>query len=85
MLNKNILNNRKFKGEVISVSADKKTIKVSLPRSVAHKTYGKISKLSTIVLADISLVLSVDIGSTVEVISSRKISKRKSWKIISVL
>lgn len=71
------------KGEIISVSKDLSTIKVSISRIVPDKMYGKRLHLNTYVLADAKGHKDLHVGNSVEILPCRKVSKRKSWKVIS--
>ena len=71
------------KGEIVSVSKDLTTVKVSISRIVPDKMYGKRMHLNTYVLADSKGHTDLHIGNFVEVLPCRKVSKRKSWKVLS--
>jgi len=71
------------KGEIVSVSKDLTTVKVSISRIVADKMYGKRIHLNTYVLADSKGHADLHVGNSVEILPCRKVSKRKSWKVLS--
>lgn len=71
------------KGQIVSVSKDLTTVKVSISRIVPDKTYGKRMYLNTYVLADAKGYTDLHVGNFVEILPCRKVSKRKSWKVIS--
>ncbi|MES2614313.1 MAG: 30S ribosomal protein S17 [Bdellovibrionota bacterium] len=71
------------KGEIVSVSKDLTTVKVSISRIVPDKMYGKRMYLNTYVLADSKGHTDLHIGNCVEIIPCKKLSKRKSWKVIA--
>ena len=60
-----------------------KTIAVKIERLVKHKVYGKFIRRSTKLLAHDELN-SCSVGDIVTLISSRPLSKNKSWKLHSV-
>ncbi len=71
------------KASVVSVSKDLTTVKVSIARIVPDKMYGKLKHLNTYVFADAKGYADLQAGSTVEIIPCKKVSKNKSWKVIS--
>ena len=71
------------KGEIVSVSKDLTTVKVSISRIVPDKMYGKRLYLNTYVLADSKGHTDLHVGNSIEILPCRKVSKRKSWKVIS--
>ena len=71
------------RGDIVSVSKDKTTVKISISRIVPDKTYAKRRYLNTYVLADAKGQQDLTIGQSVEILPCRKVSKRKSWKIVS--
>ena len=72
-----------IKGEIVSVSKDLTTIKVSISRIVPNKLYGKRMHLNTVILADAKGHSNLVVGNSVEILPCRKVSKRKSWKIVA--
>lgn len=71
------------KGEIVSISKDLTTVKVSLPRIVPDKMYGKRKYLNSFVFADAKGYTGLAVGHSVEILPCKKISKMKSWKVIS--
>lgn len=71
------------KATVVSVSKDLTTVKVSIARIVPDKMYGKLKHLNTYVFADAKGYSDLHEGSSVEIIPCKKVSKNKSWKVIS--
>lgn len=70
---------------VVSVSKDTKTAKVEIPRIVANERYGKRLHLQTTLLADAREVLNLNAGDIVKVSPCKKISKRKAWRVVSLV
>jgi ribosomal protein S17 len=70
-------------GVVVGVFSDGKTAKVCLERVVVDSLYGKRQKKSLVVLADIG-GLDVKDGSKVTLGPTRRLSKHKTWKLLSV-
>lgn len=81
---KNIVVKHSLKGEIVSLSKDLTTVKVSIARIVPDKMYGKRRHLNTYVLADAKGHSDLSVGKFVEILPCRKVSKRKSWKVISL-
>lgn len=74
-----------IRGRVVSISKDTKTVKVEVPRIVPDKTYGKRLHLHTSLFADSANVEGIVVGKDVEILPCRRISKNKSWKVVSVV
>jgi ribosomal protein S17 len=73
------------KGTILSISKDLTTVKVSISRIVPDKMYGKRRYLNTYVLADAKGYSNLEAGVEVEIIPCKKVSKRKSWKVLSAV
>lgn len=70
-------------GEVVSSRMDK-TITVAIERQVKHKIYGKyITKTSKYLAHDEDE--SANEGDTVEIMSTRPLSKHKSWRLSNIV
>lgn len=74
-----------IRGRVVALSKDTKTVKVEIPRVVPNKTYGKRLHLHTTVFADTFGIENISLGKNVEILPCRRISKNKSWKVVSVV
>jgi ribosomal protein S17 len=74
-----------IRARVVGISKDTKTIKVEIPRVVPCKTYGKYLHLHTSLLADSFGVEGITLGKEVQILPCRRISKNKSWKVVSVV
>jgi small subunit ribosomal protein S17 len=70
--------------KVLSLSADRKTVKVEIPRVVVAPKYGKRLHRVTRLLADAGSVEGIVVGKNVKILPCRPISKTKSWRIVSV-
>lgn len=73
---------RTVKGVVVSNGMDK-SIVVRVDRYVKHPKYKKFVRKSTKVMAH-DENNECQIGDTVTVVESRPISKRKTWKLVSI-
>jgi ribosomal protein S17 len=73
------------RANVVSVSKDGHTAKVEIPTIVSHGMYGKRLKRVTTLQVDTGANLSLQAGSTVMILPSRRVSKTKSWKVMSVV
>lgn len=71
-----------IRATVLSVSKDGKTAKVQIPRIVADKFYGKRLRAHTVVFADSAAYDSLAVNSEVEIFPCRRISKKKTWKVV---
>lgn len=69
---------------VISISKDSKTIKVEIPRVVPHATYQKRMHLHSRVFADKGNVENIAVGMYVDILPTRRLSKLKSWIVVSL-
>ena len=72
------------RANVGSVSKDGHTAKVEIPTVVVHQKYGKRLRRETTLLVDTGDFLTLQSGSVVNILPSRRVSKRKSWKVASV-
>ena len=73
-----------LQANVVSVSKDGHTAKVEVPTVVAHKKYGKRLHRVITLLVDTGDFLSIAAGSKVSILPSKRVSKLKSWKVVSV-
>ncbi|HID00567.1 MAG TPA: 30S ribosomal protein S17 [Piscirickettsiaceae bacterium] len=73
---------RTVKGVVVS-NAMEKSIVVRIDRYVKHPKYKKFVRKSTKIMAH-DENNDCNIGDTVTVVESRPISKRKTWKLLSI-
>jgi ribosomal protein S17 len=69
--------------EVVSTSKDGKTLKVEVPTIVQVKRYGKRLHRVTTLLVHNPKQLVAAVGSTVKILPSRRVSKSKSWTVMS--
>jgi ribosomal protein S17 len=68
---------------VVGGSTDGKTIKVEIPTIVQDGRYGKrLHKVITL-LAHNGTGKAVSAGTMVKILPSRRVSKRKSWAVVS--
>ena len=74
---------RTLTGRVVSDKMDK-TITVMIERLVRHETYGKFLRRSTKLLAH-DESNSAHAGDTVTITPCRPLSRRKSWRLLSVV
>jgi small subunit ribosomal protein S17 len=72
-----------WRGKIIKVSQDGKTVRVHVPTSVFHSKYKKILHRFIALHADTD-GKSVQTGQEVDVLPCRRISKTKSWKVTAV-
>lgn len=72
------------RANVVSVSKDGHTAKVEIPTVVMHGKYGKRLHRVTTLLVDTGDNLALKAGAVVNILPSRRVSKRKSWKVDSV-
>jgi ribosomal protein S17 len=71
--------------EVVSTSKDGKTIKVEVPTIVQVKRYGKrLHRVTTLLVHNPMQTVFVS-GSTVKILPSRRVSKSKSWTVMSIV
>ncbi|MDZ7771461.1 MAG: 30S ribosomal protein S17 [Balneolaceae bacterium] len=74
---------RQRTGRVVSDRMDK-TITVAVDRQVKHPIYGKfITKTTKYMAHDENN--DAHIGDTVQIMSTRPLSKRKTWRLVEVL
>lgn len=85
MENNKIITKNSIRARVVAISKDAKTVKVEIPRIVPNKTYGKRLHLHTSLFADTFGVQNITLGKDVEILPCRRISKNKSWKVVSVV
>jgi len=74
---------RTLTGKVVSTKMDK-TIAVVIERMVKHETYGKYLRRSTKLLAH-DEDKSAREGDTVMITPCRPLSRRKSWRLLSIV
>jgi small subunit ribosomal protein S17 len=74
---------RTLTGKVVSAKMDK-TIAVVIERMVKHETYGKYLRRSTKLLAH-DETKSAREGDTVSITPCRPLSRRKSWRLLSII
>ena len=79
----NITTQRTLTGRVVSNKMDK-TIAVEVQRLVKHPRYGKFIRRTTKLLAHDESNESRT-GDTVTIAGCRPLSRRKSWRLVSVL
>ena len=72
------------RANLVSVSKDGQTAKVEIPTVVVHAKYGKRLRRETTLLVDTGDHLNLQVGCIVNILPSRRISKRKSWTVHSV-
>lgn len=73
---------RTVKGVVVSSAMDK-SIVVRVDRYVKHPKYKKFVRKSTKIMAH-DENNDCNVGDTVTVVESRPISKRKTWRLLSI-
>jgi small subunit ribosomal protein S17 len=74
---------RERKGRVVSNKMDK-TITVAVDRKVKHAIYGKyITKTTKYMAHDESN--EANEGDLVQIMSTRPLSKRKSWRLVDII
>lgn len=92
--NKKVLNNetmaqteraqrRQRTGQVVSDRMDK-TITVAVDRQIKHPIYGKFIKKTTKYMAH-DEDNDANIGDVVQIMSTRPLSKRKTWRLVEIL
>lgn len=70
-------------GRVVSNSMDK-SITVAVDRQVKHSIYGKyITKTTKYMAHDENN--DANVGDTVQIMSTRPLSKRKSWRLVEIV
>ncbi len=71
------------RGKIVAISLDGSTARIEVPRVVEHKKYGK--RLHRMISLHVDTNRKeVKVGSSVEILPSRRISKTKSWKFVAV-
>jgi ribosomal protein S17 len=68
---------------VSGVSKDGSTAKVEVFRIVENKMYGKRLRRKSVLLVD-TAGKTVAIGDSVRILTCRRMSARKSWKVVEV-
>ncbi len=77
-------NNRKERvGVVVSDKMDK-SITIGIKRRVKHKTYGKIIKKTTKLMAHDEHNDAHE-GDTVRIVETRPLSKHKRWRLVEII
>lgn len=74
---------RQRTGKVVSDRMDK-TITVAVDRQIKHPIYGKFITKTTKYLAH-DEENNAKTGDTVQIMSTRPLSKRKTWRLVDVL
>ena len=74
---------RTLQGKVVSAKTAK-TIAVEIERVLKHERYGKYIRRTTRLLAHDEAGEAKE-GDTVTIAQSRPISRRKSWRLVSVI
>lgn len=72
---------------VSGLSKDGKTAKVEVSRIVVTPKYGKRFRRQSVLFADLDAgqVSGVFVGGYVEILPMRRVSKTKSWRVVSVV
>lgn len=70
-------------GRVVSDRMDK-TITVAVDRQVKHPIYGKFITKTTKYMAH-DETNQARVGDTVQIMSTRPLSKRKTWRLVDIL
>jgi small subunit ribosomal protein S17 len=74
---------KKMSGQVVKVSGEK-TRAISVESVGRHLKYDKVVRITRTILVHDETELS-GVGDTVEIVEMRPISKRKSWRVLSVV
>lgn len=69
---------------VVTSAARQKTIRVEVPRTVKHPKYGKYLRRRTVCHAHDEREVA-SLGDTVEIVTSRPLSKTKRWSLVRVV
>ncbi len=77
-------NLRKQRVGVVSSNKMTKSITVVVERKVKHPLYGKFIKSTTKFVAH-DENNDCNIGDTVRIMETRKLSKRKNWRLVEIL
>ena len=72
------------RARVVGLSKDGKTAKVEIPRVVVDERYGKRLRREISLHVD-AAEAKVVVGKEVMILPCRRISKTKSWKVVSVI
>lgn len=72
------------RAKVVVLSKDGKTAKVEVPRVVADSLYGKRLRREISLHVDVAGA-DVAVGKEVMILPCRRISKTKSWKVVSII
>lgn len=73
-----------LKARVVAVSKDGRSGKVEVPTVVTHEKYGK--RLHRVISLHVDTGRKdIKVGSMVNILPSRRISRTKSWKVVSVI
>lgn len=77
-------NLRKERIGIVASNKMDKSIVVSIERKVKHPKYGKFVKKSSKFVAHDDKN-ECNIGDTVKIMETRKLSKRKNWRLVEIL
>ncbi len=77
-------NLRKERVGVVSSNKMEKSIVVMIERKVKHPMYGKFVKMSSKFVAH-DENNECNIGDTVKIMETRKLSKNKNWRLVEIL
>ena len=72
------------RAKIVTLSKDGKTAKVEVPRVVADPLYGKRMRREISLHVDVAGA-NVTVGKEVMILPCRRISKTKSWKVVSII
>ncbi len=75
---------RKQRTGVVSSNASDKTISVLVERKLRHPIYGKFVKKSKKFMAH-DEKNECNVGDTVRIMETRKLSKRKNWRLVEII
>ncbi|MEN9781908.1 MAG: hypothetical protein RL208_58 [Pseudomonadota bacterium] len=77
------MSNRVLRGSVIRISKDLKTVYVLVQTSMKHHLYDRIVKKSKVFACHNSNNNDFTIGSTINIVESRPISKNKHFIVLN--
>jgi small subunit ribosomal protein S17 len=77
-------NLRKERVGIVSSNKMEKSIVVMIERKVKHPMYGKFVKQSSKIVAH-DEKNECNIGDTVKIMETRKLSKNKNWRLVEIL
>jgi small subunit ribosomal protein S17 len=77
-------NLRKERVGIVASNKMDKSVVVSIERKVKHPKYGKFVKKSSKFVAH-DEKNECNIGDTVKIMETRKMSKRKNWRLVEIL